>query len=118
MAMDASIRDIRSRILAEPTVTHITVSEIAQSTGLPERGRAANSRAWQSRARQNVVFELGYFIGRIQPERVVALIKGEIERPSDFDGVVYISLEKDDWRTLLAKEFKAAGLQLNDGGLL
>lgn len=60
------------------------------------------------RARQNVVFELGFFIGVLGPERVAALVKGEVERPSDFDGVVYISLDHADWKFSLAKELKAA----------
>jgi hypothetical protein len=81
-------------------------------------GRSADSRALKTRARQNVVFELGYFIGKLQPERVVALVKGDIERPSDFDGVVYISLDNTDWRILLAKEFRAAGIQFDEGSVL
>jgi predicted nucleotide-binding protein len=35
---------------------------------------------------------------------------GDIETPSDFDGVVYISLDEADWRVRLATEFKEAGL--------
>jgi predicted nucleotide-binding protein len=42
------------------------------------------------RARQNVIFELGFFIGALGPGRVAALVKGGVERPSDFDGVGYI----------------------------
>lgn len=45
----------------------------------------------QKRARQNVVFELGFFIGRLGTPNVVALVKGDVERPSDFDGIGYIS---------------------------
>jgi hypothetical protein len=41
------------------------------------------------RARQNVILELGYFIGRLGRERVCALKRGEVEIPSDFGGVVY-----------------------------
>jgi predicted nucleotide-binding protein len=67
------------------------------------------SEKLQSRARQNVVFELGFFIGALRPEHVAALVKGKIERPSDFDGVVYISLDEGNWRTDLARELEAAG---------
>lgn len=81
-------------------------------------GRSADSTDLKARARQNVVFELGYFIGRLQPDRVVALVKGHIERPSDFDGVVYISLEDNDWRILLAKEFRASGMQIDGEAVL
>jgi len=64
------------------------------------------------RARQNVVFELGFFIGALGPERVAAMVKGDIERPSDFDGVVYISLDKEDWPTKLGQELQAAGYEI------
>ena len=83
-----------------------------------DHGKPAHAETWHSRARQNVVFELGYFIGRLQPERVVALVKGQIERPSDFDGVVYIALDKDDWRNLLAKEIRAAGIEFDASKVL
>lgn len=65
------------------------------------------------RARQNVVFELGFFIGALGPDRVAALLKGDVEKPSDFDGVLYISLDKGDWKTLLARELRAAGYQID-----
>jgi predicted nucleotide-binding protein len=63
----------------------------------------------RSRPRQNVVFELGFFIGALGADRVAALVKGEIERPSDYDGVVYISLDSADWRMKLGQELQAAG---------
>ncbi len=57
------------------------------------------------RARQNVVFELGYFLGRLGRERVCALTKGDIELPSDYDGVVYIPLDDSEgWKIKLIKE--------------
>ncbi|KAB1072247.1 nucleotide-binding protein [Methylobacterium soli] len=65
------------------------------------------------RARQNVVFELGFFIGELGPERVAALVKGDIERPSDFDGVVYIPLDHGHWQAGLARELEAAGFEID-----
>lgn len=65
------------------------------------------------RARQNVVFELGFFIGALGPARVAALVKGDVERPSDFDGVVYISLDDGAWKTDLGKELQAAGYEID-----
>ncbi len=46
----------------------------------------------QRRARQNVILELGYFIGRFKAlgkGKVVLIKKGNIEKPSDIDGVIY-----------------------------
>jgi predicted nucleotide-binding protein len=65
------------------------------------------------RARQNVVFELGFFIGALGPARVAALVKGDVEKPSDFEGVVYISLDQGHWKIDLAKELKAAGFDVD-----
>jgi predicted nucleotide-binding protein len=67
----------------------------------------------QPRARQNVVFELGFFIGALGPEKVAALVKGDVERPSDYDGVVYISLDDGSWKANLAKELEAAGIDVD-----
>ena len=72
-------------------------------------GKAKDALDVKSRARQNVVFELGFFIGKIGPERVAALVKGNIELPSDFDGVVYISLDSADWQRQLGQELQEAG---------
>lgn len=67
----------------------------------------------EPRVRQNVVFELGFFIGALGPEKVAALVKGGVERPSDFDGVVYISIDDSAWRLKLGKELEAAGFTVN-----
>jgi CheY-like chemotaxis protein len=46
------------------------------------------------RARQNVVFEMGYFLGMLgrQTGRVILLYQGPLELPSDLSGVVYIDV--------------------------
>jgi predicted nucleotide-binding protein len=63
----------------------------------------------QPRARQNVVFELGFFIGKLGPENVAALLKGDVEKPSDFDGIAYIGLDSGgQWKTILARELHHA----------
>ncbi|MGO8869718.1 MAG: TIR domain-containing protein [Alphaproteobacteria bacterium] len=76
-------------------------------------GKAAEAAVLKPRARQNVVFELGFFIGALGAENVAAIVKGDVERPSDFDGVVYISYEKEDWRTKLGQELQSAGYQID-----
>lgn len=68
----------------------------------------------QPRARQNVVFELGYFIGKLGRSRVCALYKEGLELPSDYQGVLYVQMTADGgWRLHLAKELKAAGLDVD-----
>ena len=66
------------------------------------------------RARQNVVLELGYFLGRLGRKHVVALMKGTVERPSDYDGVVYIQMDDAGaWKLEVFKELKAVGLNVD-----
>ena len=66
------------------------------------------------RARQNVILELGYFMGKLGRDRVCALLKGNVERPSDYDGVVYIAVDSSNgWKLLLAKELKEAQLDFD-----
>lgn len=65
------------------------------------------------RARQNVIFELGYFIGRLGRERVCPIYKGEIESPSDIDGIVYVRMDEGGaWKQDLTQEMESAGLPI------
>lgn len=75
-----------------------------------DEGKAKSSSSNpQDRARQNVVLELGYFMGRLGRNRVCALHRGSIEMPSDFLSVLYVPYdESGGWRLLLAKELKNA----------
>ncbi len=66
------------------------------------------------RARQNVVFEHGYFIAKLGRDRVSALVKGEVETPSDIDGIVYVSMDNNgDWKEQLKRELQATGYQVD-----
>jgi predicted nucleotide-binding protein len=68
------------------------------------------------RARQNVILEMGFFIGKLGPHRVVALVNGSVEKPSDFEGVVYVAYGDGlAWRTDLARELAAAKVPFDPG---
>lgn len=68
----------------------------------------------RQRARQNVIFELGYFLGKLGRNRVCALHKGEVELPSDYHGVVYIRLDDNGgWQLRLAREMKQGGMAVD-----
>ena len=71
----------------------------------------------KNRARQNVVFEHGYLIGKLKRDRVVALVKGEIETPGDISGVVYIAYG-GSWQFDIAKELKSVGYDIDLNKLL
>lgn len=67
-----------------------------------------------SRARQNVILELGYFVGRLSRKRVCALCKGSVEIPSDYHGVLYLPMDDaDGWKLKLAREIKQSGLSID-----
>ena len=76
-------------------------------------GRAAKEEP-KLRARQNVVFELGFFTAKLGRSRLAVLYEEGVEMPSDFSGILYISLDKAGaWKFRLAQELKQAGLQIN-----
>ena len=52
-----------------------------------------NQRKKVKRARQNVLLELGFFIGSLGRERVCAIYKKGVEIPSDISGVLYKQFE-------------------------
>lgn len=65
------------------------------------------------RARQNVIFEMGYFVKGLGRGRVCAMSTEEVEIPSDLAGVEYIHLDSNGgWKWKLVSEIKAAGLPI------
>lgn len=79
-----------------------------------DKGRKNRARTMQSRARQNVVFEMGYFMALLGRERVMLLLQEGVEEPSDLKGVVYTTLDKDGaWKYRLVKELKEQGYNVS-----
>jgi predicted nucleotide-binding protein len=66
------------------------------------------------RARQNVIFEMGYFWGLLERQRVCCLLKGDVEKPSDIEGIVYIPFKEsvEEIRLKIMKELKAADYEI------
>lgn len=72
-----------------------------------------------SRARQNVVFEMGFFFGALGRSRVVALYEQGVELPSDLNGLVYVPMDRAGaWRALVAREMAAVGISVDPRALL
>ena len=59
-----------------------------------EKNRQNYVQAFSNRARQNVILELGYFVGKLGRRRVCCLCKGNLELPSDIIGVLYKRFDK------------------------
>jgi predicted nucleotide-binding protein len=78
-------------------------------------GRSKDSEELRPRARQNVIMELGYFIGKLGRSNVCALKKNDIEIPSDALGVLYTSYSDNDegWKMKVAKDLKCSGYNID-----
>lgn len=75
---------------------------------------AGHAEAARPRARQNVVLELGVFLAKLGRENVVALIKGDVEIPSDLHGVIYEPMDpRGAWKVNVAREIKGAGIEVD-----
>ncbi len=75
------------------------------------------SKKAKKRARQNVIFELGYFIAKLGRNKVVALVDGtcDFELPSDYHGIIYITYDGDNgkWKNEVIKELKGCGYTID-----
>jgi len=73
-----------------------------------------SSKDGEGRARQNVIFEHGFFIGKLGRKYVAAIKKDNVEVPSDLSGILYIEYDtKGAWKFELAKEMKGIGFNID-----
>ena len=100
----------KSQTVIEKLESHSDVGFAVVLLSPCDKGCTKDSDDFKPRARQNVILELGYFIGHLGRKNVSVLKKSEVEEPSDFTGIIYTPFdEQDGWRFYLAKELKAAG---------
>jgi len=67
-----------------------------------------------TRARQNVLLELGFFIGKLGRKRLSVLYETGVELPSDMAGVLYIPFDDAGaWKLQLARELRTAALRVD-----
>lgn len=79
-----------------------------------DHGSLITEEQLKPRARQNVVFEHGYLIGKLGRNKVAALVKNNVEFPGDLNGLVYIDFDKaGGWKLSIAKELLHAGLNID-----
>lgn len=82
-------------------------------------GRGKEEKKSRARARQNVVFEHGYLIGKLGRERVCALVQQGVQTPGDIEGVVYKSMDlAGAWKTEILKEMQSVGVAVDASKLL
>lgn len=114
-------QDINPIILSEQANTGLTIIEKFEKNSdvgcaiclftADDMGRSKAVSDEKPRARQNVVFEAGYFIGKLGRERIVILSDSGIEIPSDLAGVVYTNTQ--NWKVDLLKELKSMGYNID-----
>ena len=81
-----------------------------------DKGRLKKKQTLKDRARQNVVFEFGFFVGKLGRDHVFILYKESesFEKPSDIDGLLYCDYDENgEWKMRLVKEMNAIGYQLD-----
>lgn len=73
-----------------------------------------SKRKTEYRARPNVIFEFGYFVGKLGKKRVCCLHTGSVSLPSDVSGMIYKAFSKsiEEIGYSITKDLKAAGYQL------
>ncbi len=108
----------KGRTIIEKFEAHSDVAFAVVLLTPDDVGRASQTKAPKApltpRARQNVILELGFFLGKLGRARVCALYKGNVEIPSDVDGVIYVPYDDHGaWRMALAKELKESGLAVD-----
>lgn len=115
--------DLKAVILHEQANEGKTIIEKLETSALKARyaiilytpcdkGCYKDENELKPRARQNVIFEHGYFVAKLGRGKVAAIVKEDLEIPSDISGVVYIS-DNDNWEMKLAMEMKKAGLTID-----
>lgn len=76
---------------------------------------SSGKTAEEKRARQNVIFEFGFFAGRLRRNRVCCLYQENVSLPSDLSGLIYKPFKNhiEEIKFALIKELKAAGYQVS-----
>ena len=104
----------QGRTVIEKFEAHSDVSFAVVLLTPDDMGAVVSSTRLAPRARQNVILELGYFIGKLGRSRVCALYVEGVEIPSDIHGVLYVPYDDSQgWRLKLASEIRSVGIAVD-----
>ena len=95
----------KGRTIIEKFESHSNVDFAIALWTADDVGNSNNITALNKRARQNVVFETGFFIGKLGRENVIVLYEEGVEIPSDYSGVIFVSFN-GNWKDDLRKEIE------------
>lgn len=110
-------RFLRVAEKADFAVVVLTPDDLGASVGQYESPKGGD-KALQYRARQNVILELGFFLGKLRDfDRVFVVRKNadhewpEFDMPSDLGGAIYKDLDSQGrWKELLKRALAKAGI--------
>jgi len=104
----------RGRTIIEKFEQHSDVGYAVVLMTPDDEGRLRGTGNLNPRVRQNVIFELGFFYGKLGRQNVCAILKEGAEFPSDIQGVIYkVADPAGAWKLELAKEMKDAGIEID-----
>ena len=117
-------QDIKPIILKEQPSKGLTIIEKFEANSnsdfaivlltADDLGNVKTKDTMNARARQNVIFEMGYFFALLGRANVICLQEEGIEVPSDLGGRMYVKLDSENlWKYSLIKELKAAGFSVS-----
>jgi predicted nucleotide-binding protein len=101
-------RSAPAKYKAESTETPFVVVVMT-----PDEMGGRPGATFQSRATQDTVATLGYFVGKLGPSKVCALVAANVQRPVDFDETVYVDYgSKTAWKQALVGRLQGAAVPL------
>ena len=79
-----------------------------------EKTKPDNERNKENRARSNVIFEFGFFVGKLGRSKVCCLYTGDVSLPSDVSGMIYKKFDRsiEEVAYGIIKDLKASGFQI------
>lgn len=104
----------QGRTIIEKFEAHSNVAFAIVLLTADDEGRERGTSELQKRARQNVILELGFFLGSLGRGRVCVLYEDGVDIPSDYSGILYIKFDQNgSWMYGVAKEMKAANFDID-----
>ena len=111
---DGELRESVARLLEKQGLSAVILMEQSNSGQTIIEKFEQNSDA--GAAICNVVFETGFFIGKLGRNRVIVLADGDVEMPSDLNGVLYISTH--NWQLDVLRELANMGFEIDLNAML
>jgi predicted nucleotide-binding protein len=90
----------------------LTPDDVAYSAA--EEQKDEKDRSKELRARQNVIFEFGYFAAKLTRAKVCCIYKSGVKLPSDLNGLIYKEVRDsiEEIGYAIIKELQAAGMKV------